>query len=307
MYKLKLILVAILAIVVTFLQSSSQATSLGQIESLKSQFLPKEYRNTNFTLDDIKKVYREKCKKVSGIDNSTLYHDIEKGAASLSACVSGFTNFSAIQEEIAKATPIGELDSVFHNYCTKIPTIMECVQKFNLKVQPCLSPEEKNQNAVMMRVAKSLLKFMCDRGGDQIALFVAEDGPECIEANKEAITNCMNNSFSQYMPKDGSIPDINDLPELVFQPKQCVDLERFEKCTIHHLEQCQEVTPANIAESIFKFIKNETSCQSWIDAKANERSVLRDPKSNGTLELSYNLLYILICSLWILVHRRYFL
>ncbi|ALC48595.1 CG11378 [Drosophila busckii] len=254
--------------------SPNMKMDTSQLESMTAKFLPPEFRNTNVSMAEIQRVYREKCKKATGVDNSTLYVEIEKAASKLSACLSGVANLTALQLEMEKARPIGELDTVFHKYCTRVPQAEACVKAFNEKVRPCLTTEELQHQATMMRIANSLLGFACARGGDQIALFVAEQGPECLDANKEAINNCLNRSFHQYLPKDGQMPDLMNRPEIFFSPTHCVDLQAFEACTLHHLEQCRDITPANIVQSVFRFVKNETECQAWMDAKANEQPVL---------------------------------
>uniref|UniRef100_A0A1B0G1L7 Uncharacterized protein n=1 Tax=Glossina morsitans morsitans TaxID=37546 RepID=A0A1B0G1L7_GLOMM len=268
-----------------------------QLDGLRKQFLPVEYRNINFTVDELKRVFSAKCKKVSGLENPTLYDEVESSATTAVACLTSLVNLTAMQEEINIARPIGELDTVFSHYCEKAPTIERCLQNFNEVIQPCLSPAEKTQNTIMMRLAAGLMHFMCTRGGDHLALFVAEDGPECFEANKEAIMHCANTSFSEFLSNTTTIPDLYNLPDLVLQPEHCLDLQRFETCTIHHLEQCQEYTPANVAESVFRFIKNETSCKEWMQSETTQRSILKNTKSSAPSQLIYNLLYIFTISL----------
>ncbi|XP_068141197.1 27 kDa hemolymph protein [Drosophila tropicalis] len=284
-----------------------QQVNAGQLGGLTSQFLPPEYRNTNVSVDDIKRMYREKCKKVTGSENSTLYLEIEKATAKMSTCLSKVANLTALQEEMEVAKPTGDLDTVFHKYCQKAPEAENCVKEFNEKIQPCLSAEEKNQQATMMRIGAALLGFACTRGGDQIALFVAEQGPECLEANKEAISHCMNRSFHQYIPKDGQISDLMSRPELLFTPTHCVDLQSFEACVVHHLEQCSEITPANIVQSIFRFVKNETDCQAWMNARSNEKPILMAASGNGTgaaTQLTTTLASTLILTMGAMVLRN---
>ncbi|XP_034490052.1 27 kDa glycoprotein [Drosophila innubila] len=256
--------------------------SASQLDSASAQFLPPELRNTNVSMDDIKRVYREKCKKVTGSDNSTLYKDIEKAAVTLGSCLSEFTNTTSLQAEIDVARANNELDIVFHKYCKRAPEAEDCLQAFKNKVKPCLTAEEQRQQATMMRLAASLLGFACSRGGDQLVLFVAEKGPECLKANRESISHCFNKSFNQYLPKDGEFSDFLSRPEFLFSPTHCVDLQSFEGCVVHHLEQCSDVTPANIVQSIFRFVKNETDCQAWMDARANERPILLADRGNST-------------------------
>uniref|UniRef100_A0A1L8EB35 Putative conserved secreted protein n=1 Tax=Haematobia irritans TaxID=7368 RepID=A0A1L8EB35_HAEIR len=281
MLKFRLFIVTIVALVSVLLMSQTSVEATDQIDQLKNQFLPAQLRNTNLTADDLKKVFKEKCKKASGVDNSTLYQEVEKGSIKLIACLSTLANLTALQQEIEIARPMGELDTVFHKHCQKAPQAEKCFREFNAVVQPCLSPEEKSQNAVMMRIVSGLLSFMCARGGDQIALFVAEDGPECLEANKEAITHCANTSFSEFVPKN-TITDIFNLPDFTLEPEHCIDLAKFEACTIHHLEQCQEITPANVAESVFKFVKNETSCKAYLEGSSKPRSILKEPRNSAS-------------------------
>lgn len=224
----------------------------------------------------------EKCKKATGgEENSPLYQEIEKGSTVLTSCLADLANMTALQQEIEAARPIGELDTVFNKYCDKAPAAAKCLRDFNTKVQPCLNAKEKQQNIVFMRIVTGLLDFMCSRGGDHIALFVAEEGPECLEANRDAINMCLNSSFHEFLPKDFKVPDLFDLPDLVLEPSHCVDLERFQSCTIHHLEQCREITPANVAEAVFKFIKNETSCNQYMQAKPNQRPILMKASAGG--------------------------
>ncbi|XP_065363897.1 27 kDa hemolymph protein-like [Calliphora vicina] len=306
MLKLRLFVIVIVATISVLLMTQSEAVNVSQMETLKNQFLPAEYRNTNFTFDDLKRVFKEKCKKASGVDNSTLYQEVEKEALKFTKCLSGIANLTALQEEIEIARPIGELDTVFHKYCLKAPEGEKCFREFNTAVQPCLSKDEKTQNAIMVRIFTGLLGFMCARGGDQIALFVAEEGPECFEANKEAITHCANKSFTEFVPKDGSVPDLFNLPDFVVEPEHCIDLVKFESCTLHHLEQCQEITPANVAESVFKFIKNETSCKSWLDNKASERSILKDPKKGSASSLAQISILCCLMASFVSLFVRYF-
>ncbi|EDX00866.2 LOW QUALITY PROTEIN: uncharacterized protein Dyak_GE16663 [Drosophila yakuba] len=270
--------------------SASTKLDPSQLGGLSAQFLPPEYRNTNVSIEDVKRIYREKCKKVNGADNATFYEEIERAAAKMSTCISGVVNLTALQEEMDVAKPNGDLDMVFSKYCQKAPQAEACVKEFNAKAQHCLTAEEKRHQETVTRIGASVLGFACSHGGDQIALFHAEQGPECLEANKEAISNCLNQSFHQYIPKDGQVPDLMSRPELLFSPTHCVDLQRFEACVVHHLEQCTQITTANIVQSVFRFVKNETDCQAWMQARANEKPILLAASGNNTATgLAYSL------------------
>lgn len=38
------------------------------------------------------------------------------------------------------------------------------------------------------------------------------------------------------------------------------DMDKLQHCVVKSLEQCEESTPANLVESMFKFVRNETPC-----------------------------------------------
>jgi len=174
--------------------------------------------------------------------------------------MTNIVNVTKIQEEIEEARPHGRLDEVFNKYCKKRPEAMACFEEFEKTLQPCMDEEEKAHYETIMRIFRSILNFVCYKGGDQIALFIAEKGPECLNASKEEVGKCFNNTFGGYIPKEG-FESLENLPKFVIGPKQCDDLLVFEKCTVKVLEKCEDITPANIIESMFKFIKkNETVC-----------------------------------------------
>lgn len=75
--------------------------------------IPPSLQNMSMpSLDEFKKVIKEKCSKVSGGD--AAYEAIEAGATKLQECTSGLIDVEQLQNEIEKAQPRGELDTVFN-------------------------------------------------------------------------------------------------------------------------------------------------------------------------------------------------
>jgi hypothetical protein len=223
--------------------------------------LPEELAKRNITLDNAKSLLRDKCIEAAGEMNGTVaYEAIEAGIADFGECITKLVNYTEIQQEITLASPKGELDTVFHKYCNKRPEALECADTLNSKFVPCLEKEERENQDIFMRIMRSLLEFVCHKGGDQIALFIAEKGPECLKSKEQDIQQCVNNTFSGYVPKEG-MGSMNSLPKLVMDKKHCQDIEKLEVCIVTKLETCEEITPANIVESMFRFIKNETICR----------------------------------------------
>ncbi|XP_055373789.1 27 kDa hemolymph glycoprotein-like [Condylostylus longicornis] len=256
---IKLLISAFIAIILTKEIKCNIDISNFDLNSIKDVNVTEQLANINITqrIDDTKRLLEEKCKKVS--NDPDAFNNIQEGGTKLYECMTHIVNVTKIQEEIEEARPHGRLDEVFNKYCKKRPEAMQCFEEFETTLKPCMDEEEKGHYETLMRIFKSILNFVCYKGGDQIALFIAEKGPECLNASKEEIGKCLNNTFGGYIPKEG-FESLETLPKFVIGPKQCDDIQAFEKCTVKVLEKCEDITPANIIESMFKFIKNETVC-----------------------------------------------
>lgn len=249
----------------------------------------------NFNISDAKNMLKKKCDKVlkDSSNSDEIYNEIENASTHFTECVSKLFNVSSIQEEIETAKPIGELDTVFSKHCSKRPEVEKCIVDFNGKIVQCLDKEEKNSNDVMMKIMRSMLDFVCYKGGDQVALFYAEKGPECLEENKMEIGHCLKTTFKNYASTE-AISDSDSIPQLVIGPKQCSHMDELEKCVVKHLEACEEITPSNIAESMFKFISKETQCFNQTGS-FDKKSKNSGPPTNIFLTLSPLIgLYILL-------------
>lgn len=59
------------------------------------------------------------------------------------------------------------------------------------------------------------------------------------------------------------VSDFIILPQLKEQSistLNCSDMNTLQTCIVKELETCEESTPANLVESMFKFVRNETPC-----------------------------------------------
>lgn len=73
--------------------------------------------------------------------------------------------------------------------------------------------------------------------------------------------------MTKYIPAEA--PSIDNLPELLLKPEQCEDMVKMQECIVKKLEECSQPTPANIAESLFKFIKQVTPCGTQVSIFLN--------------------------------------
>lgn len=113
---------------------------------------------------------------------------------------------------------------------------------------------------VLVNIVHGLLNFVCHKDGDQIALFIAEEGPECFSDQKEALLDCVNGTLSGYLREESEPTPNGALPKLVMGKKQCDEMSSLQLCMVQALEGCKESTPANLVESLFKFVRRETPC-----------------------------------------------
>lgn len=258
------------------------------IEKLKSQLpegiLPEGFNTSALpTADDAKKVIKEKCLKVS--NNEEAYQKAETAAEVFRDCLTGLVDFEALQKEIDQAQPNGDLDVVFNKYCRKRTIAIECMNVFTVAIEPCLDEKEVAGKTTFVKIFTNLLNFVCHKDGDQIALFIAEKGPECFSSKKDALITCINATMSGYIPTE--TPTVDTLPQLVMGAQQCTDMNTLQQCIVKELESCEESTPANLVESMFKFVRNETPCANMSlpnssTLKANKNGAFT-PKTSWTI------------------------
>uniref|UniRef100_A0A336L8A3 CSON005901 protein n=1 Tax=Culicoides sonorensis TaxID=179676 RepID=A0A336L8A3_CULSO len=220
--------------------------------------IPPELLNASLpSVEETTKILKEKCIKVSGSD--AAYEEASQGATTLNNCITSLVDVSVLQEEIEKATPTGDLDTVFNKYCRKRETAINCVKNFTETIDPCLEPQERENKKIVIEIFTSLVNFVCHKDGDQIALFISEKGPECFKEKQADVLDCVNSTFKGYLPAE-TPTTIDDLPVFSFGQKECHDMSRLQKCVVKVLEDCEESTPANLVDAMFRFVRNKTPC-----------------------------------------------
>lgn len=93
------------------------------IEKLKSQLpegiLPEGFNSSALpTADDAKKLFKEKCQKVS--NDEEAFAKAENATEVLRECLMNLVDFETMQKEIEAATPNGDLDTVFNKWVHEI-------------------------------------------------------------------------------------------------------------------------------------------------------------------------------------------
>ncbi|CAG4977460.1 unnamed protein product [Colias eurytheme] len=203
-------------------------------------------------------VFKEKCDKNGG---PGAYDNAEAAFKDFSKCVSALVDPTKLQEEIENAKPNGQVDEVFKRYCDKTPDFKGCFRNMTDAIQPCLSEEERGNIKTVHNITEQLAEFICFKEGDRIALFISENGPECIQEKQDEIQQCLNTTLgSSFNFNAGSITADN-IPMIVFGEKECKQFTELQKCVVTTLETCSAPTSANIVESLFKFVLKGTPCK----------------------------------------------
>lgn len=197
---------------------------------------------------------KEKCLNVTN-GKEEAYENIMKEGHALAECVQNFVNITELQLEIEANSKNGSLETVFNKYCRKRSVPMECIEKFANVTEVCLENEELEQKVLVMDFIKIMLEFVCHKDGDHIALFIADGGPECFQNRSEQLQVCGENFANKYMSPDETKPTI---PKGVnISRTNCEDIEPLKECMVLELEKCNNTTPGNLVESMFRQIKKE--------------------------------------------------
>lgn len=221
--------------------------------------LPSGFNASNIpSVEEGEEILKEKCEKNG---NNESFDNAMMAKEEIQFCIRNLVNYTQIQQEIEKAKPVGDLDTVFRKYCRKSPQLRYCVSNFTSAIEPCLDDKERETKRVITNITDALLSFICFKEGDRIALFIAEGGPDCLSEQKDAIQNCLNSSFSKYLPKE--VQNVDDVPSLKLEEHECRDINVLQKCIVTELERCKEPTPANIVDSLFNFVRKVTPCSKF--------------------------------------------
>lgn len=207
------------------------------------------------SMEEVEKMLRDKCTSAGAPTDA--YDNAKEATKTLVECGKGLIDFDVFQQEVEAAKPTGDLDTVFNKYCRKRSTLIECVNTFANAVDPCLESEEKIFKSSVLDIFRNMINFVCYKDGDQIALFIAEKGPECFLEQKDNLIACVNETFSDYVPEI----TVTSIPRLVIGPKQCEDFTKLKICMVRELEKCQESTPGNIVESLFRYAQKGSPCE----------------------------------------------
>ncbi|XP_033223570.1 interferon-related developmental regulator 1 [Belonocnema kinseyi] len=254
-----------------------------------------ELKNVNASglpIAEVQNLVEKKCEKNGG---PSAFGNAKKGIEDMGNCLKSLVNVTQLQIEMEAAKPTGDLDEVFKKYCQKTPILKQCVLDLTTSLEPCLEPLERANKPIVLNITNSLLDFICFKEGDRIALFISAGGPECFQAKQSQVQQCLNSTYGESIESAANASSVSDmvLPLFVFNHKACSDLVRLQECVVKELETCEDPTPANIADSLFTFVRRVTPCEKLlgssdtINTKVLAYTDSTNPNSSSTLTRSF--------------------
>lgn len=183
-----------------------------------------------------------------------------------------------IQYEVETNKETGKLDEVFKKYCSSnVPAARECLSNFLSVSALCLEEDDQPGLNVTMAMVDSAIKFACHRDGDRIALFVSEEGVECVMANKDELFTCVKKSVPEiFSPYHHRRRNHNKMHFYVFQQENCRKGDAIIDCVEKSLLKCDDPTPSNLLHGMLKSMRDVTPCTTSSSFSINNLSLLTE-------------------------------
>lgn len=215
-------------------------------------------------LEDGFKNWEERCLEIGGQEVLDAYLREQE---QLVYCAMEQFDLDQLQQEIEEKQKVGDLDEVFQKYCRDhVSAARSCLQKFLEVSQQCLREEDRPGLNVTLQMVDSAIAFTCHNSGDRIALFMSEEGVECVTTHKEEILACINQSVPEVFNTYNNLHNYK-MHFYVFQQENCRKGDAIMQCVETSLMKCPDPTPSNLVHGLLKAMKEGTPCgaaaQSW--------------------------------------------
>eukprot|EP00092_Neocalanus_flemingeri_P008139 GFUD01008779.1.p1 GENE.GFUD01008779.1~~GFUD01008779.1.p1 ORF type:complete len:296 (-),score=89.30 GFUD01008779.1:1195-2082(-) len=215
-------------------------------------------------LEDGFKNWEERCLANGG---KKVLEDYLAEQEQLVYCIMEQFDMDELQQEIEEKKKVGDLDEVFKKYCgNHVGAARACLQSFLSVSQQCLKEEDRPGLNVTLQMVDRAIEFTCHNAGDRIALFMSEDGVECVTAHKEEILACINNSVPEVFNTYNNLNNYK-MHFYVFQQDNCRKGDAIMQCVESSLMKCDDPTPSNLVHGLLNAMKDGTPCaraaQGW--------------------------------------------
>jgi len=208
--------------------------------------------------------WEERCLENSGKE---VLEDYLAEQEQLVYCIMEQFDMVELHEEIEDKKKHGDLDEVFKKYCgTHVGAVRSCIESFLDVSQQCLKEEDRPGLNVTLHMVDSAIEFACHNAGDRIALFLSENGVECVTTHRREILTCIRRSMPQVFNSHNKRNN-NKMHFYVFQQENCRKGDAIMQCVETSLMKCDDPTPSNLVNGLLKAMKDGTPCardaQGW--------------------------------------------
>lgn len=127
-------------------------------------------------------------------------------------------------------------------YCGTRSQYKREIKKVLLAVRDCLNYNEKSMASLLYSITEEINGFVCYKDGARATMFVDEDGFECVSSKMEKMSMCISNI-------------------IVIEPQLTInraDYLNASKCIVKMLDECEDVTAANMMHALMKYIHTFT-------------------------------------------------
>ncbi|KAK4875013.1 hypothetical protein RN001_011435 [Aquatica leii] len=207
-------------------------------------------------LDDIANVetaVKDKCNKNGG---EQAFQTLKSASADMQTYITKNFEFSSIKNEVEEARKTGSMDEVFKKYCDKRPEYRTHGHKVLDAFEACLTDDEKPVFKLAINITENIVNFICEKDGDRLGMFIAEDGFVCLSQKAEALQKCGADTVGSKIPTT-----FNTIPTLSITKEQCDDYKTIQKCVVKAMEGCENTTPANIVDAFMNYIYKFSTCK----------------------------------------------
>lgn len=166
-----------------------------------------------------------------------------------------------LQTEMSAKKKTGDLDLVFKKYCRDhVPAARECLVDFLSVSALCLPEEDRPGLNITLAMVDSAIEFTCHNDGDRIALFISEEGVECVTAHQQDMLTCVRKSVPEAFSPMHRRRSHNSMHFYVFQKENCRKGDAIIECVEKSLLKCSDPTPSNLLHGLLQSMREVTPC-----------------------------------------------
>uniref|UniRef100_A0A1Y1NC60 DUF19 domain-containing protein n=1 Tax=Photinus pyralis TaxID=7054 RepID=A0A1Y1NC60_PHOPY len=170
------------------------------------------------------------------------------------------SHFDGFQQEVEVAKKAGNLSAVFKNYCRLSVPLIHHVQRLSDATRKCSGPDNIPTIQHFRNMAERAIHFGCENDGARIALFVADDGYDCVMGKNTALLECGGNT------RFGDLDSIQStIQSFEFDKGVCEDYKTIQKCMVGVLGECSKSAPAKLMDDFLNEIFSSSPCLNFAE------------------------------------------